>query len=158
KAASPTIPIVFAIGADPVKFGLVASLSRPGGNVTGVSFLVNLLVAKQLEVLRELIPAAPIVGFLANPNNPNAQSDTSDVRLAADRLGHKLVVVSARTGDDVDGAFAMLAQERANALLISPDPLFISRREQVVALATRYALPTMYNSREYALAGGLLSY
>src|SRR5262249_41892576 len=95
---------------------------------------------------------------LANPNNPNAQSDTSDVRLAADRLGHKLVVVSARTGDDVDGAFAMLAQERANALLIGPDPLFISRREQVVALATRYALPTMYNSREYALAGGLLSY
>jgi len=158
NAATQTIPIVFAIGADPVKFGLVASLNRPGGNVTGVSFLVNLLVAKQLEVLHELIPATAIVGFLVNPNNPNAESDTNNARLAADTLGRKLVVVSARTGDDVDGAFAVLIQERANALLISPDPLFIGRRDQVVALATRHALPTMYNSREYASAGGLLSY
>jgi putative tryptophan/tyrosine transport system substrate-binding protein len=158
NAATQTIPIVFAIGADPVKFALVASLSRPGGNVTGVSFLANLLVAKQLEVLHELIPAAAIVGFLVNPNNPNVESDMNNARLAADTLGRKLVVVSARTGDDVDVAFAVLTQERANALLISPDPLFSVRRDQVVALATRHALPTMYSSREYALAGGLLSY
>ena len=158
KAATTTIPIVFAIGADPVKFGLVGSLNRPGGNVTGVSFLANLLVAKQLDVLRELIPAAAIVGFLINPNNPNAESDVNNARIAADALGHNLLVVSAHTGDEVDSAFVMLTQKRADTLLVSADPLFISHRDRVVALATRYALPTMYNSREYASAGGLLSY
>jgi putative ABC transport system substrate-binding protein len=158
KAATVTIPIVFVIGADPVKFGLVASLNRPGGNITGVSFLANSPVAKQFEVLRELIPAAATVGFLVNPNNPNAESDTNDVRSAADTLGRKLVVVSARTDNDVDDAFAMLSQKRADALLVSADPLFIARRDRVVALATSHALPTMYNSREYPSAGGLLSY
>jgi putative ABC transport system substrate-binding protein len=158
KAATATIPIVFVIGADPVKFGLVASLNRPGGNITGVSFLANSLVAKQFDVLCELIPAAAIVGFLINPNNPNAESDTNNIRSAADTLGRKLVVVSARTDDEVDDAFAMLSQKRANALLLSADPLFIARRDRVVALATSHALPTMYNWREYASAGGLLSY
>jgi putative ABC transport system substrate-binding protein len=158
KAATQTIPIVFAIGADPVKFGLVASINRPGGNVTGVSFLSNLLVAKQLELLHELVPAAAIVGILVNPNNPNAESDTNNARLAADTVGRKLVVVSAHTGDDVVAAFAVLTQERANVLLVSPDPLFIGRRDDLVALATRYALPTMYNSREYVSVGGLVSY
>jgi putative tryptophan/tyrosine transport system substrate-binding protein len=158
KAATQTIPIVFVIGADPVKFDLVPSFNRPSGNVTGISFLVNLLVAKQIEVLHELIPAAAVVGFLVNPNNPNAESDTSRARIAADTLGHSLVVVSARTDDEVDGAFAIFTQKRVNALLVSPDPLFVGRRDGIVALARRHALPAMYNSREYASAGGLLSY
>jgi putative ABC transport system substrate-binding protein len=158
KAATQTIPIVFAIGADPVKFGLVASMNRPGSNVTGVSFLANLLVAKQVEVLHELIPAATILGFLVNPNNPNAESDTNNARIAADTLSCKLVVVTAHKGDEVESAFAIFTQERANALLVSPDPLFSGLRDNLVALATRHALPTMYNAREYVSAGGLLSY
>jgi putative tryptophan/tyrosine transport system substrate-binding protein len=149
---------VFVIGGDPVKFGLVASINRPGGNVTGVSFLANSLVAKQLDVLRELVPAAIVMGFLINPNNPNAESDTKNAQLAAETLGRKLVVVSAHTDDEVAGAFALLIQNRANALLVSADPLFNASRERVVALARGHALPTMYNAREYALAGGLLSY
>ena len=156
-AATQTIPIVFVIGADPVKFGLVASLNRPGGNVTGVSFLGNLLVAKQLGLLHELIPAATIFGFLVNPNNPNAEPDTNNARTAAAALGRKIVVVSARTGEDVNHAFALLTQERADALLISADPLFNVSRDQLTALAADHRLPTMYNSREYVLAGGLLA-
>ncbi|HEY7245576.1 MAG TPA: ABC transporter substrate-binding protein [Xanthobacteraceae bacterium] len=158
KAATQTIPIVFAIGADPVKFGLVASMNRPGSNVTGVSFLANLLVAKQVEVLHELIPTATILGFLVNPNNPNAESDTNNARVAADMLSCKLVVTRARKGDEVESAFAIFTQERANALLVSPDPLFSGLRDQLVAVAIRHALPTMYNAREYVSAGGLLSY
>lgn len=157
-AATRTIPIVFVIGGDPVKFGLVASLNRPGGNVTGVSFLVNLLVAKQLGLLHELIPGATNFGFLVNLNNPNAESDTNNARLAADALDRKIVVVKARTREDIDHAFTLLTQERADALLISADPLFSGSREQLAALAARHALPTMFNSREFALAGGLLSY
>ena len=157
-AATRTIPIVFVIGGDPVKFGLVASLNRPGGNVTGVSFLVNLLVAKQLGLLHELIPGATNLGFLVNPNNPNAESDTNNARLAADALDRKIVVVKARTREDIDHAFTQLTQERAAALLVSADPLFISNREQLAALAVRHTLPTMFNAREFALAGGLLSY
>ena len=157
-AATRTIPIVFVIGADPVKFGLVASLNRPGGNVTGVSFLVNLLVAKQLGLLHELIPGARNFGFLVNPNNPNAEADTNNARLAADALDRKIVVVKARTREDIDHAFTLLTQERADALLISADPLFSGSREQLAALAARHALPTMFNSREFALAGGLLTY
>jgi putative ABC transport system substrate-binding protein len=157
-AATRTIPIVFVIGGDPVKFGLVASLNRPGGNVTGVSFLVNLLVAKQLGLLHELIPGATNFGFLINPNNPNADSDTNNARLAADALGRKIIVVKARTREDIDDAFAQLSQERANALLVSADPLFSGSREQLAALAARHVLPTMFNSREFVLTGGLLSY
>jgi putative ABC transport system substrate-binding protein len=157
-AATRTIPIVFVIGGDPVKFGLVASLNRPGGNITGVSFLVNLLVAKQLDLLHELIPSGTNLGFLVNPNNPNAESDANNARLAADALGRKVIVVKARTKEELDGAFAQLTQERANALLISADPLFSGSREQLAALAASHALPTMFNSREFALAGGLLSY
>jgi ABC-type uncharacterized transport system substrate-binding protein len=158
KAATQSIPIVFAIGGDPVRFGLVASLNRPGGNVTGVSFMVNLLVAKQLEILHELVPAAAVVGFLINPSNPNAEPDTGNARRAAETLGHKLLILSATTANDIDGAFAVLSQERASALLISADPLFSGRRDHLIALASRQRLPTMYNSREYASAGGLLSY
>jgi putative ABC transport system substrate-binding protein len=158
KAATQTTPIVFAIGADPVKFGLVASINRPGGNVTGVSFLANLLVAKQIGVLLELVPAAAIVGFLVNPSNPNAESDTNAVRVASNTLLRRLVVATATKGDDVAAAFSLLAQERVNALLMSPDPLFTSQRDHVVSLAAGYRLPTMYYSRESVSAGGLLSY
>lgn len=158
SAATQTIPIVFVIGADPVKFSLVASLNRPGGNVTGVSFLVNLLGAKQFGLLHELIPAATIFGFLINPNNPNAESDTNNARLAVDALGRKIIVVSARTSEDFDHAFGLLTQGRANALLIGADPLFSGSRDQLAALAARYTLPAIFNSREFALVGGLLSY
>jgi putative tryptophan/tyrosine transport system substrate-binding protein len=158
KAATQTIPIVFAIGADPVKFGLVASMNRPSSNVTGVSFLANLLVAKQVDVLHELVPAATSLGFLVNPNNPNAESDTNNARMAADALRCKLVVVRAHEADEVESAFAIFMQERANALLVSPDPLFSGLRDNLVSLATRHTLPTMYNAREYVSAGGLLSY
>ena len=156
--ATRTIPIVFVIGGDPVQFGLVASLNQPGGNVTGVSFLANLLVAKQVGLLHELIPGATNFGFLVNPNNPNAEPDTNNARLAANALGRKIVVVKARTSEDIDHAFTQLSQERADALLISADPLFTSGREQLAALAARRMLPAMFNSREFALTGGLLSY
>jgi putative tryptophan/tyrosine transport system substrate-binding protein len=153
-AATWTIPIVFVIGGDPVKFGLIASLNRPGGNVTGVSFLVT----KQLGLLHELIPSATNFGFLVNLNNPNAESDTNNAHLAAEALGRKIVVVKARTREDIDHAFTLLTQERADALLISADPLFSGSREQLAALAAHHTLPAMFNSREFALAGGLLSY
>jgi ABC-type uncharacterized transport system substrate-binding protein len=123
-----------------------------------VSFLANVLVPKQLDVLRELIPAAALVGFLVNPNNPNAESDSNSARMAADALGRNLLVVSARTSDEVESGFATLTQQQVRALLVSADPLFISRRERLVALAARHGVPTMYNAREYALAGGLVTY
>jgi putative tryptophan/tyrosine transport system substrate-binding protein len=158
KAATSTIPIVFAIGADPVKFGLVTSLNRPGGNVTGVSFLANVLVAKQLELLRELVPSATAVGVLVNPNNPNTLSDTKEIEVAAGSLGRQIYVVHASTERELDAAFATLVQRRAAALLVFPDPLFISRREQLAALAARHAMPAVYSNRVYPEAGGLMSY
>jgi putative ABC transport system substrate-binding protein len=158
KAATSTIPIVFAIGADPVKFGLVASLNRPGGNVTGVSFLANLLSAKQLEVLHEAVPNATAVAFLVNPRNPNAATDTAEVQVAANRLGLKLTVVSAETGDAIDKAFATLVREQAGAILIAADPLFAAHRERIALLAERHTLPTIFNTRDFAKVGGLMSY
>ena len=156
KAAAPSIPIVFAIGADPVKFGLAASLNRPGGNVTGVSFLANLLAAKQLEVLHETVPKAAMIGFLMNPDNPNAAADTREVWAAADALGLTLVVANARDDDDIDTALASMVQQHASALLIGADALF--RRDRIAALTVRHALPAITNARDFALAGGLLSY
>ena len=158
KAATSTIPIVFAIGADPVKFGLVASLSRPGGNVTGVSFLANMLVAKQLELLRDLVPTVTAIGLLVNPNNPNAESDTKQVQVAAHSLGRQIHVVHASTERDLDAAFASLLQQRTAALLVFPDALFMSRREQIVAFAARHTAPAIYSNRNYAEVGGLMSY
>jgi putative tryptophan/tyrosine transport system substrate-binding protein len=158
KAATSTIPIVFAVGADPIKFGLVASLSRPGGNVTGVSFLSNMLLNKQLELLGEVVPTAITVGVLANPDNPNAASDTNEVKAAADSLGKHVLVVQATTERDFDRAFASLVQRQATALLVLPDVLFVSRREQLAALAARYAMPVIYSNRFYPEAGGLMSY
>lgn len=158
KAATSTIPIVFIIGGDPVQFGLVASLNRPGGNVTGVSFLSNLLVAKQLELLQEFVPAASEFGLLVNPSNPNAESDTRHAKAAADSLGRKIHVVYASTGGDLDAAFTALIEQSVAALVVVPDALFVDQREQLATLAARHAIPTIYSNRIYADAGGLISY
>jgi len=158
KAATSTIPIVFVIGGDPVQFGLVASLNRPGGNVTGVSFLSNLLVAKQLEILQQFVPAASQFGLLVNASNPNAESDTRHAKAAADSLGRNIYVVYARTGGDLDAALAALVERRVAALVVVPDALFVDQREQLAALAARRAIPTIYSNRIYPDAGGLISY
>ena len=158
KGATTTIPVVFAVGGDPVKIGLVASMNRPGGNVTGVSFLANVLVAKQLELLRTLVPGATAIGVLVNPNNPNAASDIAHVESAARSLGLRFDIVRAGTEPEFDAAFAALATQQAAALLVIPDALFTSARQQVAALAARHRLPTIYTTRLYPEAGGLVSY
>jgi putative ABC transport system substrate-binding protein len=157
KAATATIPIVFNSGTDPVKLGLVSSLNRPGGNLTGVSFLASLLLAKQLELLRELVPAATTIGFLLNPNNPNTEVRTREMQETVSAVGRQLHVVTASTEGELEPALAT-AKQRAGALVIAADPFFVDRRDQVVALAARYALPASYPFREDAMAGGLMSY
>jgi putative tryptophan/tyrosine transport system substrate-binding protein len=159
KGATSTIPIVFSIGVDPVQIGLVASFNRPGGNVTGISNLQNPLGAKRLELLRELVPGAAVVASLVNPSNTvYTESEMSGLRSAADSLGLQLFVLNASSVAEVDAAFAALAQARLGALLISSESFFIDRREQIAALAARYAVPAMYPFREFAAAGGLMSY
>ena len=158
KAATATIPIVFNTGGDPVKFGLVASLNRPERNVTGVASLGKILVAKQFELLHELVPKADAVAFLVNPNNAVAALDTSDVQAAAGALGKKLIVVKAATEGDIDGAFTVAVEQRAGALVMQTDPFFLSRRDQIVELAARHTLPAIYYLRDFAVAGGLMSY
>jgi len=158
KAATTTTPIVFLIGANPVKFGLVSSLSHPGGNATGVNLLMNELVAKQIDVLHEAVPSAAVIGFLVNPINPNTVPDTKDAQVAAEALGRKLLVVNAGTEREIDAAFGILVQQKVGALLVHTDPFFLSQREQLVALTARHALPTMYAFRDFVPAGGLMSY
>jgi putative ABC transport system substrate-binding protein len=158
KAATTTIPVVFAIGADPVDLGLVSSLNRPGGNVTGVTFFVNTLGAKRLELLRELVPSATVMGFLVKPTNPTSESQVADVRAAARERGVDLLVANAGSERDIDAAFASFVQQRVNAIVIGADSLFLSRRDQLVGLAARHALPAIYNLREFVDDGGLISY
>jgi putative ABC transport system substrate-binding protein len=158
RAATATIPIVFAIGGDPVKLGLVASLNRPGGNLTGVSFLLNALAAKRLELLHELVPAAKAVGFLVNPTNPSSESELRDVQAAARALGLRLIVLNANNEHEIDAAFANFSQQRIEAFFNAADIFFDSRHEQIVALAARYAVPAMYHLRGFAADGGLMSY
>ena len=159
KAATATIPIVFVTGGDPVALGLVDSLSRPGGNLTGVATLTVELAPKQLEVLHELVPTATIIALLVNPTNPtNAETISRDMQAAARTLGLQLHVLHASTERDFDAVFASLPRLRAGALVIGSDPFFNSRSQQLVALALRQAMPTMYPFREYAIAGGLISY
>ena len=158
KAATATIPIVFNTGGDPIRFGLVASLNRPGGNVTGVASLGKELVAKRFELLREMVPKADAIAFLVNPNNAVAELDTSDAQAAAATLGQKLIVLKASSKDDIDTAFSAIVEQRGGGLLQQVDPFLQSRRGQLVALAARYALPAIYERRDFAAAGGLMSY
>ena len=158
KAATTTIPIVFTTGGDPVKLGLVTSLNRPGGNLTGASMLSRTLAAKQLGLLRELLSKDTILGFLVNPNDANAASTTADAETAADAVGYKLVALKASTENEIDAAFATLAQQRAGALIVDGDSFFITRRQQILTLAERESVPAIYAYRQYVIAGGLMSY
>jgi ABC-type uncharacterized transport system substrate-binding protein len=159
KAATSAIPIVFAVGGDPVKLGLVASLARPGGNVTGVNFFVTELAAKRLGLLRELLPTAARVAVLVNPaNQPTAESTARDVQAAAGGIGLQIHILNASTIREIDAAYASLVRDRADALLIAGDGFFNSRRVQLAMLAVRHAVPATYSAREYAEAGGLISY
>jgi ABC-type uncharacterized transport system substrate-binding protein len=159
KNATTTIPIVFAIGSDPVKFGLVTSFNRPGANITGVSWLGGpVLTAKRLEMLHELVATATAVAILENPNNPAAETDTIEVQAAAHTIGLQLHLLKAGTEREIDIAFATLVEKRIGALLVATDGFFLGRCNQLVALAKRHAVPTMYSYRECADAGGLMSY
>jgi putative tryptophan/tyrosine transport system substrate-binding protein len=159
KAATTTIPIVFVIGADPVKIGLVASLNRPGGNVTGINDIGVDIGAKRLGFLQELLPRATRFGVLVNPDNPSiTESFVTELQMAASAIGRQIEVVTASTNADIDTAFATLVKKRADALLNCPDALFVTRRVQLITLAVRHALPALYHRRELAEAGGLMSY
>jgi putative tryptophan/tyrosine transport system substrate-binding protein len=153
-----TIPIVFGVTEDPVPFGLVASHNRPGGNATGVNFLVTELGSKQLGLLHELIPAAARVGLLVNPKALTAERVTRDVSAAASAIGLQVDVVQASDSREIESVFGTLVHNKADALLVGPDAFFVSRRLQLAILAARHALPAVYNVREYAEAGGLMSY
>jgi putative ABC transport system substrate-binding protein len=158
KAATSTIPIVFVSAGDPVSFGLVPSLSRHGTNVTGISMMTVALAPKRLELLHELVPTAALIAMLANPTSPYFEQETRDVVNAARTLGRQVHVIKAHTERDLDAAFATLVQQRAGALLVSGDPFFDSQRDKLVALTARRAVPAIYQWREFAELGGLMSY
>jgi putative tryptophan/tyrosine transport system substrate-binding protein len=158
KATTATVPIVFAIGSDPVESGLVGSLNRPGGNLTGATFLSVELGAKRLELLRDLIPKLDSIGLLVNPTNPNAAPQTKHLQAAASALTLQLIVLGAGSVGDFESAFATLKQKGVGALIVSADPFFISHRDQLVALAAQNATPAVYYAREFVTAGGLMSY
>jgi putative tryptophan/tyrosine transport system substrate-binding protein len=158
KAATTTIPVVFAIGNDPVELGLVASISRPGGNLTGVTYFGGPLEAKRLELLRELVPASAAVAFLVNPKNPNAESNTKEIEAAGRATGQHIEIVNAASKGDFDAAFATMVERRVEGIIFSGDPLFTSERVQLVALAASHRLPTVYQWREFVTSGGLISY
>jgi putative tryptophan/tyrosine transport system substrate-binding protein len=158
KAATTTIPIVFAIGGDPIAPGLVSSLSRPGGNITGVSFFNAPVVSKRLDLARELAPSGSTIAILINPNNPPSAAEGEAVQAAAAAVGQPLLIVSASTQNEIDDAFATIKQERIGAVLVSHDPLFFSERVKLVVLMARHALPTIFAEPEHARTGGLISY
>ena len=158
KAATTTIPIVFANGSDPVSVGLVASMNRPGGNATGVSFFTSTLGPKRLELLRELVPQATTIAFLVNPTNPVTEGDMKEMQKAARSVGQRIMVVTASNETEIDAVFASVARERTGALLVNVDAFFSSRRHQLAELAARYQIPASYNNGEYVKVGGLMSY
>jgi ABC-type uncharacterized transport system substrate-binding protein len=158
KAATTTIPIVFTGGLDPVKAGLVASLSRPSGNATGVVNIEVELTARRFELLRELVPTAALIAVLFNPTNPDAERQVVEVERAAQTLGQQISLFNARSEGEFDAAFAAIVERRAGALFVSGDPLFTSGRARLIALAARYAIPASYSFRDFPLAGGLMSY
>jgi putative tryptophan/tyrosine transport system substrate-binding protein len=158
KAATSEIPIVFLTGRDPVELGFVESFNRPGGNLTGVSLLNDELVAKRLELVRELVPKAATIAILINPDNRNHPSHARTLEAVARAGGQQVIVIGAAADGDFEPAFAMLVQRRADALVVNADPFFDSRQEQIVGLATRHAVPTIFPWREFVQAGGLASY
>ena len=158
KGVTTTIPIVFETAGDPVKLGLVASLNRPGGNITGVTQLSSELVSKRLGLLHDLVPAATLIGLLVNPTDPRTETQMKDMQEAGHALGLQVHVLNASTESEITLAFATLSQLRIGALLVGTSDLFVERREQFVALAARQGLPVIYQYREYAAAGGLISY
>ena len=158
KAATSTIPTVFIVGSDPVQDGLVASLARPGGNITGVTLITSELGAKRLGLLRELVPSAALIAVLLNPTSSASQQQSRDIEAAAGAIGQRIVMLSASNDRELETAFATLKQAQAGALVIMPDPFFATQRERLIALAGRHAIPAVYDSREYASAGGLISY
>jgi putative tryptophan/tyrosine transport system substrate-binding protein len=158
KAATTSIPIVFSVATDPVQLGLVDSLNRPGGNLTGFNSFAGEFGAKGLALLHDLVPGIATIGLLANPNNPVSELTTRDVLAAAPAVGVQVQILKATSDREIDAAFVSLAQSRNGALLVGNDPLFNSRMEQLVALAARHAIPAMYGFREFASAGGLMSY
>jgi len=158
KAATATIPIVFTSGADPVREGLVASFNRPGGNATGVNLLLTAIEGERLELLREMVPTAALIAVLLNPALLLFDSQVNDVQAAARSAGQQLHILRASNDGEIDAAFAAAAELRVGALLVASDPFFNSRRERLAELASRYAIPAIYELREYAAAGGLMSY
>jgi putative ABC transport system substrate-binding protein len=158
KAATATIPIVFTAGTDPVKFGVVASVNRPGGNVTGVVFFNNELGPKRLQVLRELAPNATVLAMIVNPKNPNTEFDIQQMQSAARPTGLQILVLNASSERELDAAFAKLVEQRAGAVIVNSDPYFNIRRDQLVALAAYHALPAIYELRAFVASGGLISY
>jgi len=158
KGATSTIPLVFVVGEDPIKVGLVKSLNRPGGNVTGVTNFMNVLGTKRLELVSEAVPTAVVLGLLVNPTNPNAEADTRDLQAAAQALGRRLQVLPAATDRELETAFATAVEQKVGALFINIDSFLFARREQIAALAARHQVPTIHPFREYVAAGGLMSY
>jgi len=158
SAATATIPIIFGIGEDPVKEGLVPNLNRPGENMTGVTFSTSLLVAKRLGLLRDLVPTAEVIALLVNQNSSQGQGQEKDIEEAARTVGQRLVILNGGTDEEIDASFANLAQQKVGALLVGSDPFFDPRRERLIALSARYAVPAIYQFREFVLAGGLMSY
>ncbi len=158
KGLTAAIPIVFSIGEDPVKEGLVSNLNRPGGNITGYSNFQNVLGSKKLSLLGDLVPRPQSLGVLVNPTNPNAEPDAKDAQAAANTLGRELLVFTARTEDELIAAFAEMSRRRIGGLMVNIDRLFLTKRDEVVALAARYAIPVLYERRQFAISGGLMSY
>jgi putative tryptophan/tyrosine transport system substrate-binding protein len=158
KAATTNIPVVFTTGGDPVELGLVTSLNRPGGNVTGATILSRELVPKQLEILHELVPSAAVVGLLVNPKDANAQSAINDAIQGAEALRQKPIIVKASTAEEIEAAFNSLPEQHVEALVVDGDAFILSRRERVVSLAQQHSIPAIYAYREYVAAGGLVSY
>jgi putative tryptophan/tyrosine transport system substrate-binding protein len=158
KSLTTTIPIVFALGPDPIELGLVSSLNHPGSNVTGVTFFINSLGAKRLELLHQAMPSAAVMGFLSNPRNPTTESQIKDIEVAARALGVKPLFLDAGNESDIGTAFASALQQHANAMIIGADSFYLSRRDQLIGLAARHSLPAVYYLREFAVAGGLISY
>jgi putative ABC transport system substrate-binding protein len=153
-----TIPMIFAMGGDPVKLGVVASLNRPEDNLTGVAFLVNGLATKQVELLHQLVPKAAVIGFLVNPKDPNAEDDIKDAQAAAGAFGQKLIVGKAGTEDEIDSTFVIFGQQEVAALFVDAEPFLLDQRKRIIALATQRAVPVVSQFRLFAMDGGLASY